>query len=58
LLRHDRERFLATGSGQDDKAFASEDDSQHLSVVAVIVHDQNACRVAGGVGARVHVRAR
>ena len=36
------------------KALPSEDDGQHLGVLAVVVHDQKACWTAGDAG--VHVR--
>ena len=51
LLRHHGERLLAAGSGQEVKAFRREHDFQQLSVVAFVVHDQNAGRVVGDVGA-------
>ena len=55
--RHHGERLLAAGRGQEVKAFRREHDFQQLSVVALIVHDQDARGVVGDVGARVHVRA-
>ena len=42
LLRDHGERFLAAGGGQEQKALRREHDFQQLSVVAFIVHDQNA----------------
>ena len=57
LLRHDGERFLAAGGGQEEKAFRREHDFQQLLVVAFIVHDQDAWLVIENVGARVQSQA-
>ena len=47
LLRHHGERFLAAGRGLQEEAFRREHDFQQLPVVALVVHDQNACRAVG-----------
>ena len=57
MLRHHGERFLAAGRGLEEKAFGCEHHFQQLSVVVLIVHDQNACGVVRDIGLRVHVRA-
>ena len=59
LLCDCSERFFAAGRGQEKIAFRPEHDVQQLSVLAFIIHNQNAGCVASDVGrwARAHTVA-
>jgi hypothetical protein len=58
LLGHDGEGFLAIRNGQEMKAFRREHDFQQLSVLAFVVHDQNARCMIRSVEVRAHAGAR